>query len=155
VDARLGEFTISCDPERLDLDVVHGFLAGESYWSRGIARDRLERAIRNSLCFGLYDRDSQVGFARVITDRATFAYLCDVFVLESHRGRGLGQWLLETMRTHPDLAGLRRWALLTRDAHPFYERLGWNRPALPEMYMEMVAPSAAPPDSRSRESGKA
>lgn len=150
MDARLGEFTISTDPERLDLNVVHGFLAGEAYWSRGIVRERLERAIRNSLCFGLYDRDTQVGFARVITDRATFAYLCDVFLLESHRGRGLGQWMIQTVHRHPDLAGLRRWALLTRDAHSFYERLGWQRTDQPEMYMEITA-SAASPDSVKRE----
>lgn len=143
MQARLGEFTISCDPERIDLDVVHGYLAGESYWARGIARERLARAIRHSLCFGLYEDESQIGFARVVTDRATFAYLCDVFVLASHRGRGLGHWLVETIRAHPELAGLRRWCLLTRDAHPLYEDLGWSRPERPEMYMEIVSPLPA------------
>lgn len=141
-----GELAISTDPGRIDLDVVHGFLAGESYWSLGIARERLARAIRHSLCFGLYEGERQIGFARVVTDRATFAYLCDVFLLEAYRGRGLGEWLMEAIGSHPDLAGLRRWLLVTRDAHPFYERLGWNRLERPEKYMEIAAVSASEAD---------
>jgi len=142
-----GELTISTDPARIDIDVVHGYLAGESYWARGIARERLERAIRHSLCFGLYERGRQIGFARVISDRATFAYLCDVFVLESHRGRGVGRWFLESVSKHPDLAGMRRWLLCTRDAHPFYEQLGWHRPEQPDIFMEIARASAAEQDA--------
>jgi GNAT superfamily N-acetyltransferase len=141
-----GSLVISTDPARIDLDVVHGYLGGEAYWSRGIERDRLARAIGNSLCFSLYDGERQVGFARVITDRATFAYLCDVFVLDSHRGRGLGTWLMECVAAHPDLARLRRWVLATRDAHPFYEQLGWSRPPRPDAYMEIAKPGAAEAD---------
>jgi GNAT superfamily N-acetyltransferase len=145
MEQRRGDFVISTEAGRIDLDVVHGFLAGESYWSRGIARERLARAIRHSLCFGVYDGERQVGFARVVTDRATFAYLCDVFLLEAYRGRGLGEWMIEAVSGHPDLSGLRRWILATRDAHPFYERFGWSRLARPEMYMEILAASAADP----------
>jgi GNAT superfamily N-acetyltransferase len=145
VELTRGEFTISTDPGRIDMDVVYGFLAGESYWSRGIARERLERAIRHSLCFGLYQGRRQIGFARVISDRATYAYVCDVFLLEAHRGRGLGAWLMQSIAAHPELAGLRRWMLVTRDAQPFYETLGWNRPARPDGFMEIVRASAAEP----------
>jgi GNAT superfamily N-acetyltransferase len=140
-----GDFLISTDPGRVDLEVVHAYLAGESYWARGIALERLERAIRHSLCFGLYEGERQVGFARVVTDRATFAYLCDVFLLDAYRGRGLGTWLMETISSHPDLSGLRRWLLATRDAHPFYERLGWTVPAQPATYMEIAKPGAGEP----------
>ncbi len=146
MELRRGDFVISTDPARVDLDVVHGYLGGEAYWSRGIERERLARAIRHSLCFGLYEGERQIGFARVVTDRATFAYLCDVFLLDSHRGRGLGKWLMESIAAHPDLSRLRRWLLATRDAHPFYEQLGWTRTAKPEIYMEIVKPSAAEVD---------
>lgn len=111
-----GEYEIDTDPSRLDLGTVHSFLK-DSYWARGVPREIVERSVENSLCFGLYRRDEQVGFARVTTDRATFAYLADVFVLEGHRGRGLGKWLMEVVLTHPDLRGLRRWMLATADAH--------------------------------------
>ncbi|HWM84964.1 MAG TPA: GNAT family N-acetyltransferase [Kofleriaceae bacterium] len=140
MELRRGDLAISTDQGRLDLDLVYGYLAGESYWARGIPREQLERAIRHSLCFGLYEGERQIGFARVVTDRATFAYLCDVFLMETHRGRGLGQWLMEALSGHPDLTGLRRWLLATRDAHPFYERLGWVRPESPDAYMEIVRP---------------
>ncbi|HKE20022.1 MAG TPA: GNAT family N-acetyltransferase [Kofleriaceae bacterium] len=143
MEHRRGELVISTDPERLDLDMVHGYLAGESYWARGVPRERLERAIRHSLCFGLYDGDRQIGFARIVTDRATFAYLCDVFLLEPHRGRGLGTWMMESISAHPDLTGLRRWLLATRDAHPFYRQLGWSAPDNPDAYMEIVKPYGA------------
>src|SRR5215470_13564808 len=103
-----GDFEISTDPARIDLTTVHGFLT-ESYWAHGIPRHTVEQAIRNSLCFGIYREKQQVGFARVITDRATFAYLADVFVLEPYRGRGLSKWLMECIMTHPDLQELRRW----------------------------------------------
>jgi GNAT superfamily N-acetyltransferase len=148
MELRRGDFLISTDLERVDLQVVHGYLAGESYWARGIALERLERAIRHSLCFGLYEGERQIGFARVVTDSATFAYLCDVFLLDAYRGRGLGTWLMESIAAHPDLSGLRRWLLATRDAHPFYERMGWTVPADAAIYMEIVNPDAAPPPNQ-------
>ena len=128
-------FIISTDPARIDLDVVHGFLAG-SYWAEGIPREVVRRSIEHSLCFGLYQDRRQIGFARVITDRATFAYLGDVFVLEAFRGHGLARWLLEVIQSHPELQGLRRWVLLTRDAHALYRQVGWSSLAAPDRYME-------------------
>ncbi len=132
----LGEngFLVSDAPARIDLDVVHGYLS-RSYWSTGIPRDTVERAVRSSLVFGLYAADRQVGFARVITDRATFAYLCDVFVLEELQGRGLGKWMMEAVMAHPDLQGLRRFLLATQDAHGLYERFGFRPLANPERFM--------------------
>jgi len=132
-----GRYRISDDPERLDFELIHGFLAG-SYWARGIPRPVVERSIRNSLPFGLYDGQEQIGFARVVTDRATFAYVADVFVLESHRGRGLALWLMETVRAHPDLKDLRRWMLATRDAHGLYRRIGFRELEDHKRYMEIV-----------------
>jgi len=130
-------FTISTDPDRLDRPLIHEFLAA-SYWGKGIPRETADRSIEGALCFGLYEDGRQVGFARVITDRATFAYLADVFVIESHRGRGLAAWLMETILAHPDLRGLRRWMLLTRDAHPLYRKVGFTELAHPERVMEKV-----------------
>lgn len=132
-----GEFVISTDRNRLDRTAIHAFLVG-SYWSPGIPRDVVDRAIENSLCFGVYDRAAQVGFARVITDSATFAYVSDVFVLESHRGRGLSRWLMEVLMAHPDLRNLRRWMLATADAQGLYEKFGFRSPAKPERLMEIV-----------------
>ena len=117
-----GQYSISTG--RIDLDAVHAFLS-RSFWAEGIPKDLVARAASNSVCFSLFDGPSQVGFARVVTDRATFAYLCDVYVLESHRGRGLGKWLIETVMDHPDLQGLRRFLLVTRDAHGLYARHGF------------------------------
>jgi GNAT superfamily N-acetyltransferase len=138
VEWRRGEYSISTDRERVDLDVVHRFLSEDAYWSPGVPREIVERSIENSLCFGLYREAAQVGFARVITDRATTAYLADVFVLPGHRGRGLGVWLVETVFSHPDLQGLRRFFLGTADAHSLYERYGF-RPADPARMMERRA----------------
>jgi len=133
-------FRISTDPSLLDLDVIHGFLT-RSYWATGIPRERVERSIRGSLCFGLYAEDGeQAGFARVVTDRATFAYLADVFVLEPWRGRGLSKRLVETVLAHPDLQGLRRFCLATQDAHGLYARYGFAPPADPSRWMEIVRP---------------
>ncbi|MBL8759921.1 MAG: GNAT family N-acetyltransferase [Phycisphaerae bacterium] len=138
---------VSTDDSLLDLDVIHSFLSA-SYWSPGIARERLERAIRNSLNFGVYDRArprvsdpakaSQVGFARVVTDRATYAYLCDVFVLESHRGRGASKRLMRAVLDHPELRGLRRFCLMTRDAHGLYGQFGFGPTPDPSRYMERL-----------------
>jgi GNAT superfamily N-acetyltransferase len=132
-----GHYRVSTDPRRLDLDVIHGFLTARSYWAEGIPRDVVERSIRNSLCFGVYDEDRQVGFARVVTDRATYAYLADVFVLEAYRGRGLSKWLLECVFAHPDLQGLRRWQLSTRDAHGLYARYGFAPLSDPDRLLEI------------------
>ena len=130
-------FSISTDPEKINRALVHAFLAA-SYWAKGIPRETVDRSIEGALCFGLYENGRQVGFARVITDRATFAYLADVFVVESHRGRGLAAWLMETILAYPELQGLRRWMLLTRDAHPLYRKVGYTELAHPERVMERV-----------------
>jgi len=133
-------FSISTERERLDVDAIHAYLS-RSYWAEGIPRETVERSIEGSLCFGLFDPDgAQVGFARLITDRATFAYLCDVYVLEAQRGRGLGRWLIDTVAAHPDLAGLRRMVLVTRDAHALYAPVGFTPLKAPERFMEIVRP---------------
>ena len=130
------QYSISTDPRRLDIDAVHAYLT-RSFWAEGISRTLVAKAMAHSLCFGLFDGASQVGFARVVTDRATFAYLCDVYVLESHRGHGLGKWLIEAVMAHPDLQGLRRFQLVTRDAHGLYERHGFAAPDNPDRHMEI------------------
>ena len=132
-------FTVSTEKERLDRGVIHEFLRG-SYWAKGIPREVVDRAIENSLCFGLYDGDALVGFARVITDNATFGYLADVFVLESHRGRGLATWFMEVVMAHPDLQGIRRWMLVTADAHGLYRKVGFTELSKPERIMEKLLP---------------
>jgi GNAT superfamily N-acetyltransferase len=136
IERARGGIVVSTDAARLDVDLVHRFLSEEAYWSSGIPRDVVERAIAGSIPFGAYDGAAQVGFARVVTDRATFAYLADVFVLESHRGRGVGKLLVETALAHPDLQGLRRWLLMTRDAHALYAKFGFAPLATPERSME-------------------
>ncbi len=135
------KFTVSCDPRRVDLKVVAEFLAA-SYWARGIPADTVSRSIANSLCFTLLMDDTQIGFARVISDRATVAYLGDVFVLPEFRGRGLGKWLMECVMSHPELQGLRRWILVTRDAHRLYAQMGFEPLRSPEGYMELHNPDA-------------
>jgi GNAT superfamily N-acetyltransferase len=137
---RNGDFEISTDAARIDVASVHAFLA-ESYWAHGIPRHTVEQAIRNSLCFGIYRGKQQAGFARVITDRATFAYLADVFVLPEFRGRGLSKWLMECIVAHPDLQGLRRWSLVTRDAHALYQKFGFRALATPDRWMEKHDPN--------------
>ena len=136
---RRGEYLITTDPARVDLAVVHGFLS-ESYWAKGIPLETVRRAVEHSLNFSVYDGARQVGFARVITDYATFAYLGDVFVLETHRGRGLSRWLMEVIVAHPELQGFRRWVLLTRDAHGLYQQFGFKAIAAAERYMERWDP---------------
>jgi len=125
-EARKDEYLISTDPSLLHVDVIHHYLSKESYWAKYIPRAVVERSIDNSLCFGLCEKDKQIGFARVVTDKATFAYLADVFILEEHRGKGLAKWLMDTIQAHPELQGLRRWMLGTRDAHSLYEQFGWT-----------------------------
>ena len=128
-------YLISTDASMLDLEVVHGYLS-RSYWAAGVQEDVVRRSIENSLCFGVYRGEEQAGFARVVTDRATFAYLADVFVLEEHRGQGIGKWLVEVILSHPDLQGLRRWMLATRDAHDLYRRYAFTELARPGIFME-------------------
>jgi GNAT superfamily N-acetyltransferase len=140
VESRRGEFLISTDPSRLNLDVIHRFLTN-CYWAKGIPRDVVARSIEHSLCFGVYDGSgAQVGFARVVSDFATVAYLGDVFVLERHRGRGLSKWMMECVTQHPALQNLRRWILVTRDAHRLYSQFGFTPVKAPESYMELHRP---------------
>jgi len=136
-----GGYEISTDPARLDIAAMHAYLT-RSYWSPGIPYDIVERAARNSLCFGLYEkaRGSQVGLTRVVTDHATFAYICDVYVLEEHRGRGLGKLMINAVMSHPALTGARRAMLGTRDAHGLYRQFGFSDAAGTKILMEIVRP---------------
>ena len=118
-------FTISTEKEKLDIDVIHSFL-NRTYWAEGISKEIIRRSIEGSLCFGVFENDKQVGFARMITDKATFAYLADVFIIEEYRGRGLSKWLMEVIMSHPDLQGLRRMILATKDAHGLYKQFGFT-----------------------------
>ena len=133
------EFVVSTDRARLDLDVIHAFLS-QSYWSPGIPREIVERSIKNSLCFGVFKGKQQVGSARVITDRTTFAYMADVFILEAYRGVGLSKVLMECITKHPDLQNLRRWMLATRDAQALYAKFGFTPLKKPERFMERHDP---------------
>jgi len=139
---RQGEYEIDTDKRRLDIASIHRFLSNESYWAKDRTLEQTLTAIENSLCFGLFKGREQVGFARVITDKATFAYLGDVYVLEAHRGQGLSKWLMKTIVEQPDLQGLRRWLLATRDAHGLYEEYGFRLLVHPERWMERPAPDA-------------
>jgi GNAT superfamily N-acetyltransferase len=136
-----GGYVISTDPARLDLDVIHGFLSFRSYWAAGRSRDRVARSIAGSLPFGLHDPNGQVGFARVVTDHVVIAYLADVFVLDAHRGKGLGKWLVATVVSAPELGSIRRWILGTRDAHGLYRRFGFEEPH-PGVLMERLDPDS-------------
>ena len=119
------QFTITTDKEKFDVDVIHSFLT-TSYWAEGISREIVRRSIEGALCFGVFENNKQVGFARMITDKATFAYLADVFIIEEYRGRGLSKWLMQVIMSHPDLQGLRRMILATRDAHELYKKFGFT-----------------------------
>lgn len=135
-------FVVSTDRTRLDLHSTHNFLAASSYWAKRIPFETFVRSVENSLCFGVYDPAGvQVGFARVISDFATFAYVADVFVIDSHRGRGLGKLLMECIKQHPPLQGLRRWVLTTLDAHSLYAQFGFGPPKFPERFMEILRPN--------------
>src|SRR5438034_1920616 len=133
------EYTITTDRRRLDVAAIHAFLTS-SYWSPGVPLAVVERAILNSLPFGLLHGEQQVGFARVVTDKATFAYLADVYVLEAHRGKGLSKWLLQVVQAHEDLQGLRRFMLATKDAHGLYEQFGFKPLGHPSRMMEIIDP---------------
>ncbi len=132
-----GDYEISTDPARIDLAAVHEFLSEHSYWATGRPLEVVRRSLANSIVFGIYRGHEQVGLARVVTDKATFAWLCDVYVIEEHRGHGLGKWLIECVRAHPDLQGLRRWVLATRDAHGLYAQHGFTE-VDPVHYMEIM-----------------
>ena len=132
----ISEYSISTDKSRLDVPLIQQFLSQESYWARNIPFDVVERSISNSLCFGVYQGTNQMGFARVITDQATFAYLSDVFILSEHRGKGLSKQLVETILNWPTLQGLRRWVLATQDAHALYEQFGFAALDKPETFMQ-------------------
>lgn len=132
-------YAISTDPVSLDLEVIHGFIS-QSYWAKDIPKSLIERMLANSLCFGLYHGTTQVGFARIISDYATFAYLADVFVLPGHRGKGLSKALVQAILAHPDLQGLRRWMLVTLDAQGLYQQFGFKPLPHPERYLEIHRP---------------
>ena len=132
------KFTLTDRQEDLDIDFIYSFLSNVSYWSKKIPKNIVVKSLDNSLCFGLFEGNKQIGFGRAITDRATFAYLADVFVLESYRGQGLGKWLVDCMLAHPDIAGLRRWMLATADAHELYKQYGFTALESPERLMERV-----------------
>ncbi len=136
------EFCISTDKSRLDFDVIQRFLEDESYWANRRTPEQTKRAIENSICFGLYHFGRQVGFSRVVSDCATFAYVGDVFVLPEYRGQGLSKWLMQTMLEHPNLQGLRRWVLATRDAHGLYAQYGFSELVHPDRWMELSASDA-------------
>ena|SRR5438552_2995151 len=132
-------FRITTDPSAIDVDAAHAFLT-RSYWAEGISRETVARSIRHSLCFGVFEGGRQIGLARVISDFATYAYLGDVYVEPEYRGQGLSKWLMECVMSHPDLQGLRRWSLLTRDAHGLYRKYGFTDVGKPERYMEIAVP---------------
>jgi len=132
-------FVISTDRSRLNIEIIHSFLSTQAYWAIGRSLEVVQQAIENSLNFGVFDRSGQIGFARVVTDFATFAWLADVFIIDEYRGHGLGIWLIEVVTSHPQLQGFRRWILATRDAHELYRRFGFSELANPGRYMEKMS----------------
>ena len=139
---RKGEYEIDTDRRRLDIAAIHKFLSSESYWAANRPLEQTLTAIENSDCFGVFKGREQIGFARVVTDRATFAYVGDVYIVESHRGKGLSKWLMQVITEQPDLQRLRRWLLATRDAHGLYEQYGFTELKHPDRWMEKPAPDA-------------
>ncbi len=137
-------YRISTDKSLLDINAIYAFLTERSYWAKGLPPERLRRSIEHSICFGVYHHDTLCGFARVISDHATFAYICDVFVMEEHRGNGLSKWLMQTIRAHDELQGLRRWSLATADAHDLYKQYGFVPVSKPELWMEIYTPYEIP-----------
>jgi len=135
------EFEIDTDPTRLDLDTAYDFIAGRSYWAKDMPRTTFARSVKGAVCFGVYHDEQMIGFARVITDGATIAYLGDVYIDEAWRGRNLSKWLMRCIDSHPDLQGMRRWILVTSDAHSLYEQFGYSLLDNPDRYMERVIPN--------------
>ena len=133
-------FIISTDKSLIDFDIVYHYLDKESYWAKGIPAERLQKAIDNSMCFGIYKKNKQAAFARVVTDMASFAYICDVFVLPAYRRLGLSKWLIQAIKQHPELQGLRRWSLATLDAHELYAQFGFTPLSKPANWMEIFTP---------------
>ena len=138
----LSNIEISTDKGRLDVDAIYKFLSEESYWAEKRTREQTRTAIENSICFGVYDGERQIGFARVVSDKATFAYLGDVFIVSDYQGQGIGKMLMSTILEHPDLQGLRRWVLATKDAHGLYTQFGFSHLRFPERWMERAADDA-------------
>jgi N-acetylglutamate synthase-like GNAT family acetyltransferase len=134
------DFLISTDKTLLDVEVIYNYLNDDSYWAQGIPLEKLKKAIANSMCFGVYNNSKLVGFARVVTDNATFAYICDVFILPIYRKKGLSKWLMQTIVNHPELQGLRRWSLATTDAQKLYSQFGFSQISKPENWMEIFTP---------------
>ncbi len=130
-------FSISTDKAKLDVDAIHDYLSTQSYWAKNIPKERVRMSIQNSYCFGVYEGQRQIGLARLVTDFSTMAYLCDVYILESHRGQGLSKWLIDTIMQAAHLQGLRRWILLTADAHGLYRQFGWQDVTDPTRWMEI------------------
>lgn len=137
-----GEYTISTNNDRLSIQLIHDFISNQSYWGQGRRIESVQRALENSLNFGLYKKNQQIGFARVVTDYCTFAWLADVFVIDEYRGQGLSKWLMEVIMSHPQLAGMRRWVLATRDAHGLYKQFGFVEMLQPERWMERLDENA-------------
>ena len=137
-----GKFTVSTDRSRLQIDVIHKYLSEESYWAKERTLEQTETAIKNSLPFGVYKGENLIGFARIVTDYATFAYLGDVFVLPKFQSAGIGKFLMKTILEHPDLQNFRRWILATKDAHGLYEQFGFSALKHPSRWMEKAAPNA-------------
>jgi GNAT superfamily N-acetyltransferase len=140
-ELRRGDYLISTERARLNVNLIHDYLSNSSYWAVGRSIETVRRSIEHSLCFGIYKNDEQVGFARVVTDYATFAWVADVFIVESFRGEGLGKWLVEVMLAHPELQGFRRWTLATKDAHGLYRQFGFTELKRPERWMERRDPT--------------
>lgn len=150
-DLTLQGYSISTDKSLLDVASVYDFLTNESYWSQGLTYDRFLRSVENSMCFGIFHQGRTIGFARVITDKAIFAYLCDVFIREEHRGKQLSKWLIQTIINHPELQGLRRWSLATRDAHGLYKQFGFEPIPTPEVWMQIYRPFKVPQNEGTNE----
>jgi GNAT superfamily N-acetyltransferase len=139
------DLVISTDKNKLDIPFIHDYLGKESYWAKNIPFDVVKKSIAGSFCFGLYDKEKQIGFARVITDHATFGYLADVFIIEAYRGKGLSKWLMKEIMDHPDLQGFRRWLLATKDAHGLYKQFGFEPLDKPERIMGLRPFTEYPP----------
>ena len=139
-EERKENFLISTDKSKLDIDLIYDYLTHHSYWAQGITLETVKKSIENAVCFGLYENEKQIGFARVVTDKATFGYVGDVFVLEGSRGKGLSKWMMECILKHPELQGFRRWILLTRDAQGLYKQFGFQQFHAPDRCMELWFP---------------